>query len=99
LNTHGSIPSVPGLPRVPGAPIPRQSGGPVEPGRVYQLHGPELFVSNFPGQIIPNSQLGAAGGGGMVNNFYNYNYNSQAAAMNWAQIMTLRGQRLDRSMS
>ena len=42
---------------------PRQYGGPVWPGTAYIVgeRGPELFVPHTSGQIVPNSDLGAAG--------------------------------------
>lgn len=52
----------------------RASGGPVSAGVPYVVgeEGPEWFVPNSSGTIIPNSQLQAVGGGGGGNviNFY-----------------------------
>jgi hypothetical protein len=55
--TLPSTPTLPVPPTVsPGGLIPKQSGGPVQPGRVYLVgeKGPELFVPRAPGTIIPN---------------------------------------------
>ncbi len=43
---------------------PRQHGGPVEEGGTFLVGeaGPELFVPNSSGTIVPNSQLGPGGG-------------------------------------
>jgi hypothetical protein len=40
------------------------SGGPVMAGGAYIVgeRGPEMFVPSTPGQIVPNNQLGGAGG-------------------------------------
>jgi hypothetical protein len=40
----------------------RAAGGPIDPGKVYLVgeNGPELFVSNSAGTIIPNNQLGSS---------------------------------------
>lgn len=40
--------------------IGRRFGGPVDPRRLYRVGeaGPELFVPNMPGKIVPNDKLG-----------------------------------------
>jgi hypothetical protein len=46
----------------------RAAGGPVAPGTVYTVgeRGPELFMPNQPGTIIPNNRLSSGAGGGGV---------------------------------
>lgn len=46
----------------------RAAGGPVSPGMVYQVgeRGPEWFVPNVAGQIVPNGGGGGGGGGGFT---------------------------------
>jgi hypothetical protein len=48
-----------------GSLIPRSGGGPVSPNRAYQVgeRGPELFVPQSAGKIVPNHAM--RGGGGM----------------------------------
>lgn len=64
----------------PGTMVPRAAGGLIQKGGQYLVgeRGPELFVSNNRGMILPNSVtqalLGATGGGyggGSVVNIYN----------------------------
>ena len=40
--------------------VGRRFGGPVDPRRLYRVGeaGPELFVPNMPGKIVPNDKLG-----------------------------------------
>lgn len=47
----------------------RANGGPVQAGKAYLVgeRGPEPFIPNVSGTILPNSSLSAAGGGGQVN--------------------------------
>lgn len=52
----------------------RAEGGPVSSGMPYIVgeKGPELFVPNGSGSIVPNNRLGSSGGGGSsVNITYN----------------------------
>jgi hypothetical protein len=86
-----------------GNPIPRAVGGPVVGGGLYLVgeHGPELFVPNISGQIIPNDKSIDSAGSPLssgdvyvVQNFYDQG----AAALGMAYVETLRGQRLDASM-
>lgn len=48
----------------PDPTLPRAAGGPVSAGRRYLIgeRGPELFVPNSSGSIIPNHALGGGGG-------------------------------------
>jgi hypothetical protein len=50
-------------------------GGPVKAGSPYLVgeKGPELFVSNSSGSIVPNSKMSSGGGGGMGGVTVNYN--------------------------
>lgn len=54
---------------------PKALGGPVSGGTPYMVgeKGPELFVPNGSGSIVPNNRLGSGGGGGgsAVNVTYN----------------------------
>jgi len=52
----------------------RAAGGPVKAGKAYLVgeRGPELFMPNSSGSIVPNNQLAMAGGGG-TNVTYNIN--------------------------
>jgi flagellar hook-basal body complex protein FliE len=54
-----------------GVPAPQAAGGPVTAGRPYMVgeRGPELFVPNRNGGIVPNHQMG--GGGVTVNQTIN----------------------------
>ncbi len=70
--TSGEFPE--GAPPPPG----RASGGPVSPGRVYTVgeKGPELFVPNMAGQIVPGEAprpggWGSMGGPVIVNQNFN----------------------------
>ena len=58
---------------------PRAAGGPVSMGSPYLVgeRGPELFVPNKSGNIIPDRKLG---GGGEVNNITVYNITANDAA-------------------
>ena len=49
----------------------RASGGTVTAGSPYMVgeRGPELFVPGTSGTIIPNNNLGSAGGGQVINNY------------------------------
>ena len=55
-------------------PIPgKAAGGPVQSGQPYIVgeKGPELFMPNSAGTIVPNDKLsGSAGGGSTTNNYY-----------------------------
>ena len=57
------------IPAPAGLAAPRALGGPVQPGREYYVgeHGPERFVPNVPGTILPN---GAGEGGGVVQHIH-----------------------------
>lgn len=48
--------------------IPRSGGGSVSPSNAYKVgeRGPELFVPQSAGKIIPNHQLRGGGGGGVT---------------------------------
>jgi hypothetical protein len=45
---------------------PRANGGPVSAGKAYMVgeRGPELFVPNAGGSIVPNERMSAGGSGG-----------------------------------
>ncbi len=70
-----SIPSIPG---VPGKAV----GGPVYGGQAYMVgeQGPELFVPDQPGNIVPNHS---------VSNYYNYSPTYGSAPMNPSQDFAL----------
>ena len=63
----------------------KAQGGPVSGGTPYLTgeRGPEIFVPNSSGQIIPNNKLG---GGGTVNNTYITNSVSAVDAKSVAQL-------------
>jgi len=75
---EAAINAGPGEPIVVGGgqqPTSRASGGPIYPGVVYRTSevGPELFVSNTAGRMIPAGAAGAAasgGHGGVTNHFH-----------------------------
>ena len=79
--------------------IPKQEGGPVWQGAPYIVgeRGPELFVPNTSGRIIPNKQLehGGMGGGDTINI---YNNSAGAAALTMALLQQSHRARLGRSM-
>lgn len=47
---------------------PRAMGGPVSANTAYMVgeRGPELFIPDVPGAIVPNHALGSSGGGGGI---------------------------------
>ncbi|HWL04998.1 MAG TPA: tape measure protein [Xanthobacteraceae bacterium] len=66
----------------------RAGGGPVEAGRPYAIgeRGPEMFVPNVAGRIVPNHQLERSGGEGaitiqMTNDFRGADPGSEARIM------------------
>jgi tape measure domain-containing protein len=63
----------------------RQQGGPVQGGTPYVVgeQGPELFVPNSSGTVVPNNKLG---GGQTVNNTYITNSISAVDAKSVAQL-------------
>jgi lambda family phage tail tape measure protein len=65
------------------------NGGSPPVGRpsIVGERGPELFVPNVAGKIIPNNQLGSLGGGGAVVN--NYTYNNNVTAMDAKSVAQL----------
>lgn len=65
------------------------NGGSPPVGRpsIVGERGPELFVPNVAGKIIPNNQLGSLGGGGGVVN--NYTYNNNVTAMDAKSVAQL----------
>ena len=65
----------------------RAKGGPVNANQPYIVgeQGPEMFVPNSSGNIVPNNQLGN-GGGGVVNNTYITNQISALDAKSVAQL-------------
>lgn len=58
----------------------RAGGGPVDASKPYVVgeQGPELFVPNSAGKIIPNNKLTAGSGSGMAVGQTTVNYNIQA---------------------
>lgn len=72
-------------------PVPRAIGGPVEAGSPYFVgeRGPEMFVPNQKGAIIPNSKMGG-GGGVVVNQTINVSTGVQQTVR--AEIATLMPQ-------
>jgi hypothetical protein len=52
---------------------PRAAGGPVNPGSWYLVgeRGPEPFIPDVPGRILPTESLRGMGGGMMVNQSFN----------------------------
>jgi len=50
--------------------LPKALGGPVQNSQPYLVgeRGPELFVPNAGGNIIPNNKMGGGGGGGVTVN-------------------------------
>ena len=50
--------------------VPKALGGPVQSSTPYLVgeRGPELFVPNAGGNIIPNNKMGGGGGGGVIVN-------------------------------
>lgn len=93
--TLGAGNAAPGV--MPGVEPPHASGGPVVSGRAYPVgeRGPELFVPNTAGRIVPNNQLGGAGGSTTIIQHF---HNQAAAALGMAQVATLRRARLNASM-
>jgi hypothetical protein len=73
----------------------RAAGGPVTTGQEYMVgeSGPELFVPNSSGKIIPNNRLT-----GSSNTFVQNFYDRSAAALGQAQIRRLRQSALNASM-
>lgn len=60
-----------GLGSIIGSFFGRAAGGPVAAGRPYMVgeQGPELFVPQQTGSVVPNTQMGAAVGGEVTVNF------------------------------
>ena len=72
--TFGAGATVTGISKIP---IPgKASGGPVQANSPYMVgeKGPELFVPNTSGNIVPNDQLSA--GGPVTNNYITNNINA-----------------------
>lgn len=70
----------------------RAEGGPVSSGMPYIVgeKGPELFVPNGSGSIIPNNRLGSSGGGGAS---VNINYNIAAGVTRGELVPILEAER------
>jgi hypothetical protein len=82
-----------------GGNVFKAAGGPVAMGNAYIVgeRGPEWFVPNTSGRIVPNA--GGGGGGGMGGDTYIINNNSTgAAALTMAIIAQSHRARLSRSM-
>jgi hypothetical protein len=90
-------------------PGPRQHGGPVSRGHPYIVGevGPELFVPDTAGTIIPNHELGSGGGGSgvatgssVVNNYEVtiVNQTREAAALALATVHERRRQSMNQYM-
>jgi len=73
----------------------KQYGGPVSANRPYIVGeaGPEMFVPNSPGRIVPNNQLG-----GSMGNIVIHNHSAGAAALSWAMVKSHQKRRLQRGM-
>ena len=73
----------------------KASGGPVGAGTAYVVgeRGPELFVPNASGSIIPNQRLSSAGGGGTTINV-NYNIASGISRAELGPILDTERKRL-----
>lgn len=81
----------------------KQFGGSVEAGKPYLVGegGPEMFVPNYSGSVIPNRELlmmEAGGEGDTYTEIVINNYNEQAAALNAAILMNSRLQRISGGM-
>jgi len=74
---------------------PRANGGPVGAGKAYMVgeRGPELFVPNSSGSIMPNDQLSAEGGNG-TNVTINYHISSGISRTELAPILESERKRL-----
>jgi hypothetical protein len=74
------------------APPKRALGGPVQGSKPYLVgeRGPELFVPNAGGNIIPNNQMGGGGGNVVVNQTINVTTGVQQTVR--AEIATLMPQ-------
>jgi hypothetical protein len=74
----------------------KQHGGPVSAYSPYIVGeaGPELFVPNTSGRIVPNNQLGNGGGGTIII----HNHSAGAAALTMAVVRSTQKRRLQRSM-
>lgn len=57
-----------------GNPFGKASGGPVQAGRPYVVgeQGPELFIPQQSGNIVPNHVMGSKSGGGTIVEINNY---------------------------
>jgi len=71
-----------------GALMGLASGGPAQAGRPYIIgeEGPEIFVPNSSGTVIPNDQLRSNGGGSMGTTNIHYTINATDPASFQAQI-------------
>ena len=70
----------PGYSSLASAPYPKfADGGAINGPSIVGERGPELFVPNTPGTIIPNNQLGSMGGGPQV--VYNGPYIANMSAI------------------
>jgi hypothetical protein len=81
-----------------GGNVFKAAGGPVAMGNAYIVgeQGPEWFVPNTSGRIVPNA---SGGGGGIGGDTYNiYNNSTGAAALTMAIIAQSHRARLSRSM-
>jgi len=81
-----------------GGNVFKAAGGPVAMGNAYIVgeNGPEWFVPNTNGRIVPNA---GGGGGGIGGDTYNiYNNSTGAAALTMAIIQQSHRARLSRSM-
>ena len=67
------------------SPKPRANGGPVTGGAPYLVgeKGPELFVPNSNGNIVPNNAMG--GGSGEVNSVVNITISDSGASVDKKQ--------------
>lgn len=68
----------------------KAEGGPVSRGSPYIVgeRGPELFVPDSGGSIVPNDQLGGAGGGVVIHQHMTFGANVDRATLRgWAQAI------------
>lgn len=74
---------------------PRANGGPVAAGKAYMVgeRGPELFVPNAGGSIVPNERLSAGGGSG-TSVTINYNIAAGVSRSELAPILESERRRL-----
>lgn len=70
--------------------MPRAEGGYVSPGDMYLVGelGPELFVPDTAGNIVPNKDIGKTKQPAVVNHYTIHNHNEEAAAISSAILLS-----------